>query len=168
MEKLVFDADEHVQKAVRLLFERFRLDGTAHAVAKYFAQHNLQFPSRHPRKEGSADMRWKKPLSNVRVLRILQNPIYAGAYAYGRKSSIGVFSSTARSVGERRGWTKTDGTHSCATRTPRTSPGRPICRISSESKRTTHEVRHSIERAGHATVMHCSKASRCAGAVVAE
>ena len=83
---LVLDPDEQVQRAVRLLFERFRIDGTAYAVVRYFLQHNLQFPSRHARKNGPAEIEWKR-LTHSRVLDVLQNPLYTGAYVYGRRQS---------------------------------------------------------------------------------
>src|SRR4051812_8713056 len=45
---LCLDPDEHVQQVVRLIFERFRLDGTAYAVFRYFVEHELQMPGRDP------------------------------------------------------------------------------------------------------------------------
>ena len=36
-----FDPDEQVQRAVRLVFERFRLDGTAYGVVRYFLRAGL-------------------------------------------------------------------------------------------------------------------------------
>jgi DNA invertase Pin-like site-specific DNA recombinase len=81
---LVVDPDEQVQKAVRLLFERFRLDGTAYAAVRYFHRHRLLFPSRHAHKNAPADIRWRS-LSHERALAILRNPTYAGTYAYGRR-----------------------------------------------------------------------------------
>jgi DNA invertase Pin-like site-specific DNA recombinase len=81
---LSFDPDEQVQRAVRLLFERFRLDGTAYAVVRYFHRHQLQFPARVAHKGVPAEIRWR-PLTHARTLAILRNPTYAGAYAYGRR-----------------------------------------------------------------------------------
>jgi DNA invertase Pin-like site-specific DNA recombinase len=83
---LVLDPDERVQRAVRLLFDRFRIGGTLFGVVRYFAQHKLQFPSRHKHKSAPAEMRWKK-LTYARAISAIQNPIYAGAYVYGRRKS---------------------------------------------------------------------------------
>src|SRR5713226_2876211 len=58
--QLVFDPDEEVQQAVRLLFPD-RLWGKAH----------------------DGELLWK-PLRHGRVLDVLHNPRYAGAYVYGR------------------------------------------------------------------------------------
>lgn len=76
-----FDPDEQVQGAVRLLFERFRLSGRMSPVAQYFNDNGLLYP----RRKGS----WKGPLewdklSLVRIKATLANPLYAGAYVYGR------------------------------------------------------------------------------------
>lgn len=81
---LVFDPDEQVQKAVHLLFARFRLDQSAGAVARYFQHHGLLFPARHAHKDGPAEIQWRK-LTRIRVLCVLKSPIYAGAYAWGRR-----------------------------------------------------------------------------------
>lgn len=75
------DPDEQVQGAVRLLFERFRLSGHVSAVAKYFHDNGLLFPRRKGSWKGPLE--WS-PLSIDRVRAVLDNPLYAGAYVYGR------------------------------------------------------------------------------------
>ncbi len=75
-----FDPDEQVQRAIRLLFERFRLDGSAYGVARYFTRHGLPLPARDVRTRA---LRWGPPRP-TQLDRILHNPIYAGAYVYGR------------------------------------------------------------------------------------
>ena len=74
------DPDESVQRAVRQVFERFRIDGSARAVARYFRQHGLEVPVRGPSRR---DLRWVAPKESL-MLNMLHNPIYAGAYVYGR------------------------------------------------------------------------------------
>jgi DNA invertase Pin-like site-specific DNA recombinase/uncharacterized protein YndB with AHSA1/START domain len=81
---LCLDPDEQVTKAVHLLFERFRLAGSAYGVVHYFAQHGLLFPSRHAHKESPAEVRWNK-LTHSRTLVILKSPLYTGAYVWGRR-----------------------------------------------------------------------------------
>ncbi|OGV62500.1 MAG: recombinase [Lentisphaerae bacterium RIFOXYA12_64_32] len=74
------DPDEQVQRAIRLVFERFRLDGSAYSVTRYFAGQGLKLPARDlPARE----LRWVAARHTL-VLSILHNPIYAGAYAFGR------------------------------------------------------------------------------------
>jgi len=66
---------------VRLIFERFRLDGSGLAVVRYFVQHGLLMPGRDP---ATQQPRWTAPHYSI-VTHILHNPVYAGAYAYGRR-----------------------------------------------------------------------------------
>ena len=75
------DPDEQIQGAVRLLFERFRLSGRLSAVVRYFQENGLLFP----RRKGSwyGKLEWSQ-LSLERVRAALDNPLYAGAYVYGR------------------------------------------------------------------------------------
>lgn len=75
------DPDEQVQAAVRLLFERFRLDGSISGAVRYFHKHDLQFPKRQGGWHGP--LRWGA-LSSPRLSAILHNPLYAGAYVFGR------------------------------------------------------------------------------------
>jgi DNA invertase Pin-like site-specific DNA recombinase len=81
--RLVFDPDEEVQQAVRLLFLLFEQTGSALAVVKHFAKHGLLFPDRFWGKTRDGELLWK-PLRHGRVLDVLHNPRYAGAYVYGR------------------------------------------------------------------------------------
>ena len=74
------DSDENVQRAVGLVFERFRLEGSAYGVARYFVRHGLKLPARMA---SGRELRWG-PIRQALILSMLHNPIYAGAYAYGR------------------------------------------------------------------------------------
>ncbi|MBV7333526.1 recombinase family protein [Chloroflexi bacterium TSY] len=82
-QRIVFDADEQVASAVRLLFTRFEMLRSALAVVQYFADHDLLFPTRHWGGVRDGELDWR-PLNHGRVLAILHNPTYAGAYTYGR------------------------------------------------------------------------------------
>ena len=81
--KLMLDPDEQVQGAVRLVFETFRRNGSAGAVVRYFREQKVAWPQRvsvGPR----AGTLVTGALGHWRVLQILHNPRYAGAYVYGR------------------------------------------------------------------------------------
>ncbi|MCY1076304.1 recombinase family protein [Archangium lansingense] len=74
------EPDEQVQRAVRLVFERFRLEGSASAVQGYFAANGLRLPVHDPR---TGELHWAPPrYSAIRLM--LRNPTYAGAYVFGR------------------------------------------------------------------------------------
>lgn len=84
--QVMFDPDEEVQQAIRLLFDLFEELGTAMAVVKSFKGQHLLFPTRRWEGTKPGELTWK-PLGTQRVLAILHNPTYAGAYAYGRSQS---------------------------------------------------------------------------------
>jgi len=84
--RLQLDPDEEVQRAVRLIFERFRIDGTAGLVRSYFIDHGLSLPTCRPGCEVV-----HKPPHPKTVLGILHSPIYAGAYVYGRREARTAF-----------------------------------------------------------------------------
>jgi DNA invertase Pin-like site-specific DNA recombinase len=75
------DPNEQVQAAVRLLFERFRLSGSINQVVRYFHENGLLFPKHRGGWEGPLE--WGR-LTCQRVGAALTNPLYAGAYVYGR------------------------------------------------------------------------------------
>jgi DNA invertase Pin-like site-specific DNA recombinase len=81
--QVVFDPDEEVQQAVRLLFTLFAQAGSALTVVKHFAAHHLRFPTRGWGKRQGPELRWES-LTHARVLDVLHNPAYAGTYVYGR------------------------------------------------------------------------------------
>jgi len=81
--RISLDPNEAVQGAVRLVFELFRQNGRQSAVLHYFNENGLLFP-RHPRHgDWEGPLEWER-LSVPRVKDILTNPLYAGAYVYGR------------------------------------------------------------------------------------
>jgi DNA invertase Pin-like site-specific DNA recombinase len=81
--RLCFDPDEQVQRVVQIIFERFRLDGSASSVVRYLHQHGVRLPLRD---RLSGELRWK-PGRYHRVLQVLRNPLYSGAYVYGRRQT---------------------------------------------------------------------------------
>jgi DNA invertase Pin-like site-specific DNA recombinase len=81
--RIELDPDEEIQHAVRQVFEVFNTSKSALAVVKHFADHGLLIPDRLWRREHKGEVVWR-PLRHTRVLSILHNPFYAGAYVYGR------------------------------------------------------------------------------------
>ena len=79
---IVFDPDQQVQAAVADLFAAFVATGSAYGVVGAFA--GRKFP-RRPHSD-SVELAWV-PLRYDRVLKVLNNPVYAGAYAFGRHRS---------------------------------------------------------------------------------
>jgi DNA invertase Pin-like site-specific DNA recombinase len=73
------DPDRRVQQAVLLVFRKFLELGTVRQTLLWFLEHGLQFPVYTRQGETC----WKRP-SYATVYRILTNPVYGGAYAYGK------------------------------------------------------------------------------------
>lgn len=80
--RLRLDPDAEVQGAVRLVFERFAIERSAYGVVRYFVEHGLRLPARSHDK---TTLHWTAPRPS-RVLAMLHNPTYAGAYVFGRRT----------------------------------------------------------------------------------
>ena len=78
------DPDERVGDAIRLLFAKFRELGSARQVFLWARQAALRLPV-VVRNLAAHRLQWQPPAYHT-VLQVLQNPIYAGAYAFGRTS----------------------------------------------------------------------------------
>ena len=81
--RVVFDPDQQVQRAVRLLFETFRRTGSAMRVVHHFKTEGLLWPRRITSGVHAGELLFG-PLEHSRVLGILHNPRYTGAFVYGR------------------------------------------------------------------------------------
>jgi len=81
--RVLLDPDVEVQSAVRLIFTLFRQTGSAYGVVRHFTQHGLSFPKRAYGGVWNGKMIWGR-LGHGRVLGVLSNPGYAGAYVFGR------------------------------------------------------------------------------------
>jgi len=82
--KVVLDPDTGVQQALRHLFATFAHRGSARAVVQVFKAEGLKFPGRIRSGVHKGELSWT-PLRHDRVLRVLHNPRYAGAFVYGRQ-----------------------------------------------------------------------------------
>lgn len=80
------DPDQQIQSAIRFIFDTFSQVGSAMAVVKQFNAKGLLFPRRIRNGIGKGDLLWGAPMHS-RVLQILHNPRYAGAFVYGRTRS---------------------------------------------------------------------------------
>jgi DNA invertase Pin-like site-specific DNA recombinase len=85
--RVVLDPDRQVQDTVRLLFEAFNDLGSACAVVRRLRAQEVLFPRRIRRGIGKGDLLWGL-IDVSRVLQILHNPRYAGAFVYGRSRIV--------------------------------------------------------------------------------
>ena len=123
-----FHPDAAVSGAIRAVFDRFRELGSARRVWLWFCSEGLPFPTRA---EPAGEIRWGTPTYTA-INRILVNPVYAGAYAYGRVTSAASTSKVV-SASASGACPRTNGPCSCPIITPAMSIGRrsrPIARAS--------------------------------------
>jgi len=77
------NADVRVQNAIHLVFRKFHELGSARQVLLWFREQQITLPAIS---YGEGTISWKLPVYNS-ILAIVQNPLYAGAYAFGRSEA---------------------------------------------------------------------------------
>lgn len=92
---VTLDPDAGVRQAIRRLFATFGRTGSARATVKAFTDEDLLFPVRVRTGPNKGTLAWT-PLRHHRVLQILHNPRYAGAFAFGRRKQRKTADGTVR------------------------------------------------------------------------
>jgi hypothetical protein len=85
--RTVLDPDREVRYAIRFLFDTFCQMGSAYGVVQRFSKEGLRFPKRSYGGVWDGKLIWGR-LTGSRVLCVLKNPSYAGAYVHGRYQSV--------------------------------------------------------------------------------
>jgi DNA invertase Pin-like site-specific DNA recombinase len=81
--EVLFHPDEAVTSAIRTVFERFAEFGSARRVWLWFRSECLSFPLQTTPGSLPSPIRWVVPTYTA-LHHILSNPVYAGAYTYGK------------------------------------------------------------------------------------
>src|SRR5947208_11503163 len=81
--EVLFHPDEAVSGAIRTVFERFTEFGSAPRVWLWFRSEGLSFPLQTMPAGLPGPIRWVVPTYTA-LHHILTNPVYAGAYTYGK------------------------------------------------------------------------------------
>jgi len=76
------DPDLRIREAIAAVFTRFAQAGSVRQVLLWFRQERIELPAA-VYEDGRRSVVWRVPVYNT-VLKILTNPVYAGAYAFGR------------------------------------------------------------------------------------
>src|SRR4051812_46139668 len=73
------DPNRRVQEAIGLVFDKVLELGSARQALLWFHEHNLDLPV----KAHDGETAWRRPNYGT-IHRMIENPIYGGAYAYGK------------------------------------------------------------------------------------
>ena len=78
-QRLEKDPDRRVQEAIELVFRKCIELGSVRQTLMWFLEQGLQFPVRRV----GGELAWKRP-TYATLYGVLTNPVYGGAYAYGK------------------------------------------------------------------------------------
>jgi Recombinase len=85
-ERVELEPDEQARAVVQAIFDKFDELGSARAVLLYLLRNEMQIGYRPHAGPQAGQLQWCRPTYNF-VRHVLTHPIYAGAYAYGRRSA---------------------------------------------------------------------------------
>jgi DNA invertase Pin-like site-specific DNA recombinase len=82
--EVIKDPDEQAQAVMALIFEVFERTRTLHGLLRSLVDQGVRLPCRLCSGARKGELQWRRP-NRVTLSNILRHPIYAGAYAYGRR-----------------------------------------------------------------------------------
>lgn len=82
--EVALDPDEEVQAIVRLIFDKFDELGSFGRLYRYLVRNKIRVGARVQRGPRRGELVWR-PATRSILSRMMHHPIYAGAYAYGRR-----------------------------------------------------------------------------------
>ena len=91
------DPDRRVQEAITLVFDKVEELGSARQALCWLHEYNIDLPA----KRNNADTTWRRPNYSA-IHRMIVNPVYGGAYAYGKTAAATGYGAVGASVRIRR------------------------------------------------------------------
>jgi DNA invertase Pin-like site-specific DNA recombinase len=79
-----FDPDEQARDVMHLIFDTFDDIGSLYGLFQYLIRHNIRLPVRAPSGPNKGQLDWRRA-SLPTLSQVLHHPMYAGAYAHGRR-----------------------------------------------------------------------------------
>jgi DNA invertase Pin-like site-specific DNA recombinase len=151
---VTLDPDSQIRETIVHFSDTFSRVGSACQTVKAFRKEGLLFPSRLRNSETTVF----RQLTASTAIRVLNNPRFAGAYAYGRRRYRRAIDGkrTCSGVTTMTGWLVS------RIPIPATSAGSDSRRISRFSRPTVRDMRWRARRL-HGKVRRCCRDGRCAG-----
>ena len=80
------DPDEQARDVMHLIFDKFDDIGSLYGLFQYLIRHNIRLPVRARSGPNKGQLDWRRATLPT-LSQVLRHPIYAGAYAHGRRPS---------------------------------------------------------------------------------
>ncbi len=94
--RLEKDPDRRIQEAISLVFDKVEELGSVRQTLLWFLGNDLDLPTRRAGHETV----WRRPYYAT-IYRMVTNPVYAGAYAFGKRETVTVYEGSGVRVTQR-------------------------------------------------------------------
>lgn len=84
-DRLEKDPNRRVRQSIQGVFDKFTETGSARQTLMWYRQEKIRLPA-HQYSRWGRETVWKVPVYNT-IIKFLKNPIYAGAYVWGRTAT---------------------------------------------------------------------------------